>query len=131
MGKLLRQIGVDHVIQAMFRQGLLFGADSHLEHMLDRVNPFAIVLDERIVFDGVPRPLDVHILQRMRRQLVVDDILRRDSEKPGLGDAEKFIQMRGISGSDFQCPIDIRDPVRISVHKDIDRDFFEIRQTGG
>ena len=46
----------------------------------------------------------------------------------GLGHAEKFIQVRGISGSDFQSSIDIGDPVRIAVHKNIDRDLFEIRQ---
>ena len=39
MGQLLRQVGVDHVIQAVFGQCLLFGADSHLEQVFDGVDP--------------------------------------------------------------------------------------------
>ena len=91
----MREIRVDHIIQAVFSQGLLLGADSHLEHMLDRVNPIAVVFDEGIVFHRIPGAFDVDVLQRMGWQPIVDNILRRDSEKPGLGDAEEFVEVRG------------------------------------
>ena len=87
-----------------------------------------MVPDERIVLDGIPRPLDVDILQRMGRQLVVDDVLRRDAQERGLGHAEELVQMRGISGADLEGPVDIGDAVRIAVDKDIDRDLLEIGQ---
>ena len=84
--------------------------------------------DEGIVFYRIPRPLDIHILQRMRRQFVIDDVFGRDAQKSCLGHAKEFVQMRGVAGSHFQSPVDVGDSVGIAVDKYVDGNLFEIRQ---
>ena len=67
-------------------EGLLLEADAHLQHLLDRTLPLGVALEERVVLQGVLRALDVHVLQLVGRglELVVDDVLRHDSQELGL-----------------------------------------------
>ena len=65
--ELAREIFLDHVVQAPFGEGLLLGADSHLQELLDRLPPGLVGVEERIVLQGVFRALDVDIEQGMCR----------------------------------------------------------------
>src|SRR4030095_14488233 len=96
--------------------------------MFDGLHPFLMMSYEGIIFHGVTGPFEVHILQRMGRELVIDDVLRRDPQEACLGHTEELIEVSGISRTDLESAVDIGDSVRVAIDKYIDRDFLEIRQ---
>ena len=55
------KIRVDDVIQPVLGQRLLFRAHAHFEQKFNGPDPFLVVPDEGIIFNGVPGALYVHI----------------------------------------------------------------------
>src|SRR5262249_15562851 len=88
VSELFPQVPVDDVVEAMLGERLLLGAHPHLQELLHRGHPLPVMLEERVVLDRIVRPLDVDLLERMRRQLVIDDVLGGDPEERRLRDAE-------------------------------------------
>ncbi len=58
-----------------------------------------MVPDEWIILDGIPCALNIHVLQGVSGQFVVNNVLRRYAQKLSLRDAKKFVQMSRISGT--------------------------------
>ena len=66
----------------------------------------------------------------MRRvlQAEVDDVLRRDAQKPRARHAEEAVDMSGVSGARLQRPVDVGEAVRVAVDEAIDRQIVLVGQ---
>ena len=76
---------------------------------------------KRVVFDGVLGTFFILFFQGVCGQVVVPDVLGRDTQKFGMRHAKEFVDVGGISGADFHGSVDIGIPVRITVGEDIYR----------
>ena len=60
----------------------------------------------------------------MRGQLISNDVLGRDSQEARLRHAEEFVQMRGVTASHLEGPVDVTDPVGITVDEHVYRELL-------
>lgn len=81
------------MIQIMHRERLLFRTLLSLLEPRQRLLPSLVVLNERIVLEGVVDPFDVDLGHRMSRQTVCIDIVGCHTEKARLGHTEELFEM--------------------------------------
>ena len=126
--QLPRQVLVDHVIESVLGQGLLLGAHPHLDHLLEGLLPGLVVQDEGVVLERVLGALDVDLLQRMGREVVVEDVLGGHAEEPRPGNAEELVDVGGVTRADLERPVDVGDAVRIAVDERVHRQVALVRE---
>jgi len=86
----------DDVVEAMLGEGLLFHTHPHLQHLFDSIPPWFVILDKRVVLEGILGAFDVHFLERVRRVLKfeINNILRRHAQVRRLRHTEEPVQVR-------------------------------------
>ena len=130
VGELPGEVLVDHEVEAPLGEGLLLGANPHLQQLLERLLPRLVRLEEGVVLQRVLRALHVHLLELVRRvlEVEVDDVLWRHAQEACLGNAEEAVDVGRVPRADLQRPIDVRDAVGVAVHEAVDRQLLVVGQ---
>ena len=81
----------------MLGEGLLLDALAHIQHLGEGKLPGLVMLNKRIVLQGVLGAFDVNGLEGMGGQFVIDNILGGDAKITGSGDAKVLIQMSCVA----------------------------------